>query len=501
MVLRKANRRIFINYQWRILLPTLGLLWIVVGALAFFQVHREQELRTRDMERMLDNLSASVIDAYENGQHLNPLMDFLNLYYNRSRYRGLHMTVYSDSGRMLANIGTPISFDLCDARMEDVENVADSVLCIHDGTLNDADTELFYFSTDRSTDGRIVVLTGMVQTAYVDSNLSKANVVWWFVIPLMLVASVLFYIFIHHIAQNVSLLNRFAYSIANGQHFEVTNEFPHDEFGQISRQLVKLYDEKDEAKRQSEHEHAVALNAIQEKARMKREMSNNISHELKTPVGIIKGYIDTILSTPDMDAATMRHFIERSQHNVDRLVDLLNDLSIVTRLEDGTRQISVTNVDFHDLVYTVSDDINHSPSMQTFRFTYSVPLNIVVRGNEEMLTRMLTNLIRNAAFHSGGTMCRLEYVDANDRYYIFRFYDDGQGVPNEALSKLFDRFYRVDKGRSRKQGSSGLGLSIVQNVVNSLGGAISVKNRSQGGLEYIFTLEKWTSTPRPDAGK
>ncbi|MDE7024552.1 MAG: HAMP domain-containing histidine kinase, partial [Paramuribaculum sp.] len=267
--------------------------------------------------------------------------------------------------------------------------------------------------------------------------------------------------------------------------------FPDDELGDVSCKLVQLYADKIEALEKSEREHRVALHAVEEKSRIKRQLTNNINHELKTPIGVIRGYIDTILSSDDMDDNTRTHFLLRAQKNVDRLCSLLNDVSTMTRLEEGSGSIPVTDVNIHDLVYTLANDISVTSLAGNLKFKYDLPLDCVVKGNASLLSGMISNLIKNAALHSRGSEIMFNIVSETSKYYTFAFFDNGTGVSEEHLPHLFERFYRVDAGRSRRVGGTGLGLSIVKNTVEALGGTISIRNRAAGGLEFVFTLEKW----------
>ena len=491
MALRRQNR-FFISYKWRVLLPSLGVMWAVIAALAVYQYSREQEYRATSLRKQLDLVSFNVVDAYENGMDLGQFKDFLRVFYENTDYNSLRVSVYTHTGDSLFTIGDAIPFVPKDV----ANNIVDTTLPENEREVNvrardDLGDEWFYYACVQSTDGKIVIFCAMPYTAYIDTSMSTANVIWWFIIPLAIVASVFVYIYVYHISKSVKLLRRFVDDAVSGRRFQGVDKFPHDEFGEISRNVIALYRDKVAAKEQSEKEHAVALNAIVERSRMKREMTNNINHELKTPVGIIKGYVDTIMDSPDMDMDQVRYFLKRTQGNVDRLCTLLNDISLVTRLDDGRRQLSVGDIDFHDLVFFLADDLKRSGALGAFKFDFDIPLNTHVCGNRDLLISVVTNLARNSSFHSQGTMCRLEYVEEDDRSYTFRFYDDGIGVPPESIPKLFDRFYRVDKGRSRKLGSCGLGLPIVKSVIKNLGGAISVKNRSTGGLEFIFTLPRW----------
>jgi signal transduction histidine kinase len=117
----------------------------------------------------------------------------------------------------------------------------------------------------------------------------------------------------------------------------------------------------------------------------------------------------------------------------------------------------------------------------------------IIKGNYTLLSGMLLNMIRNSAVYSRGTAIKLFLINENQNYYTFSFSDNGVGVPQEHIPHLFERFYRVDAGRSRKSGGTGLGLAIVKNTVTTLGGSISVRNGAEGGLEFVYSLPKWDS--------
>lgn len=294
-----------------------------------------------------------------------------------------------------------------------------------------------------------------------------------------------------HLSKNIALLRDFTNQVANNLPLTIkASQFPSDEIGEIFSQIIQIYQDKGVAVEQSEIEHHIAKHATEEKGRIKRQLTNNINHELKTPIGIIKGYIDTILGDPQMDATTQRHFIEQTQQHVARLCALLNDISTITRLDEAAI-IPTNDVNVHDVVYSISNDIKAMSITDKISFKHDIPLNCIVKANQGLLNEALLNLIRNAATYSHGTEMGLILDNENNDYYIFRFYDNGVGVEEKHLAHLFDRFYRIDIGRSRKSGGTGLGLPIVKNTIKSFGGDISVRNRVEGGLEFRFTLPKW----------
>ena len=298
------------------------------------------------------------------------------------------------------------------------------------------------------------------------------------------------WVFTAHQARNVTLLREFATRAATDREFIPMGDFPSDEIGDISRQVVAIYNSRMQANVRREREHVIALKAIEEKNTMRRVLTNNISHELKTPIGIVRSYLEMIASNPDMSAEERAHFLGKAQANVERLVSMMNDLSTMTRLEESNKKIPISDIDFHDLVFTLVEDLKQGDVLNSMDFLYNIPLDCHVYGNGELLIGVLTNLVRNSVAYSQGTQVGVKMIGRNDNFYTFSFYDNGVGVGEEHLVHLFERFYRIDTGRSRKVGGTGLGLPIVKSSINTMGGSITVRNREGGGLEFVFTLRR-----------
>lgn len=461
-----------------------------MGAMLIYQYRREMNYRMDSINSQLMLINRYVIDAYERDADLTPILDFLKKYLEDSMYDDVRVSIYNANGNLVDYIGAPIP------RMFNGKDPANELL--DNKQLQQyqekphSTSRLFYYSAAKSDDGKLYVRTGLPNTVNVSDSMSVAKGLWVFSIVVGLVCTLIVFFATRKISRNIILLHHFVTRAASGQEIDQTYQFPHDELGDISRQVVNLYKSRSEAVVQVEREHEIAMSAVEEKARIKNQLTNNINHELKTPIGIIKGYIDTILTDRDnMPDATKYKFLERAQANVDRLCGLLNDVSTMTRLEEGGEKIPVGEVDFHDLVFQLKNDFNSAYPDSKMTFSYNVPIGCKVKGNSNVLTSLLSNLIRNAMMHSRGTEMSLSLLGQTKDFYSFSFADNGIGVPPESIPHLFERFYRVDNGRSRKAGGSGLGLPIVRNVIMVLGGAISAKNRSTGGLEFIFTLPRW----------
>jgi signal transduction histidine kinase len=238
----------------------------------------------------------------------------------------------------------------------------------------------------------------------------------------------------------------------------------------------------------------ISINDIsinEEESRLKRQLTQNIAHELKTPVSSIQGYMETILANPDLPAEKLHSFVERSFLQSKRLSELLRDISTLTRLDEAPKLIEKEDVNLSRLIQHITGEQEAEITARKVLLKTDIDPDLTVKGNTSLLYSIFRNLLDNALAYAGdeveiGITCfRID----PDRCY-FSFYDTGVGIADEHLNRIFDRFYRVDKGRMRKLGGTGLGLAIVKNAIQLHGGTISAKNRPEGGLEFVFSLLK-----------
>lgn len=230
--------------------------------------------------------------------------------------------------------------------------------------------------------------------------------------------------------------------------------------------------------------------AEQEKNRLKRQLTNNINHELKTPVASIQVCLETLLSGINLSNEKRQELIEKCYVNNERLRRLLNDVSLITRMEDGSQLISKEPVIVNDILDEIAQELEIMPEDERLTLHLKFDEQIVVEGNLSLIGSIFRNLTENAIAYSGGKNLYIALIENNEQYCKILFEDDGCGVDNNQLSRLFERFYRVDKGRSRQMGGTGLGLSIVKHAVQFHGGTITVANRIGGGLRFVFSLSK-----------
>ncbi|WP_291558706.1 ATP-binding protein [Bacteroides sp.] len=238
----------------------------------------------------------------------------------------------------------------------------------------------------------------------------------------------------------------------------------------------------------------ISINDItqeEEQARLKRQLTQNIAHELKTPVSSIQGYLETILSNPNIPKDTVRTFLERSYAQSNRLTTLLRDISVLTRMDEAPEMMEREAVNLSLVVDNIINEVALGLEEKCIRVINLMPQALMVNGNHSLLYSIFRNLMDNAIAYAGTNIqITINCFREDDSFYYFSFSDSGIGVEEEHLTRLFERFYRVDKGRSRKLGGTGLGLAIVKNAVLFHGGTIFAKNAPNGGLEFVFTLQK-----------
>lgn len=229
----------------------------------------------------------------------------------------------------------------------------------------------------------------------------------------------------------------------------------------------------------------------EDKTRLKRQLTQNVAHELKTPVSSIQGYLETIVSNPDIDEETKDQFIQRCYAQSRRLSSLLADISTLNKLDDAPQGYEFEDVSILDLLSSIQRDTSMQMERNHVTFRALVDPDVVVRGNPSLLYSIFRNLTDNSIAYGGeGVSITVQILAEDPETYTFSFSDNGPGVASEHIPHLFERFYRIDKGRSRKMGGTGLGLAIVKNAVLLHQGKISVRLGAAGGLEFIFTLPK-----------
>jgi len=255
-----------------------------------------------------------------------------------------------------------------------------------------------------------------------------------------------------------------------------------DEFGFLIRDILKFSDRK-----------AKEIKKLNSRENYRRDFLGNVAHELKTPLFTVQGYLLTLIEGAAEDKEIRTKYLNRANNAIERLSEIVNDLDLITKLETNDLNLKPTTFNVITLIQKVFDLLEMQAKKRNIKLTldkfYDIPEYVL--ADEAKIEQVLINLIMNSIKYGipgGTTLVSLNYV--NDEKVAIHVTDNGEGIKKEDLPRLFERFYRADKSRSREQGGSGLGLSIVKHIIEAHEQTIKVKSKEGQGSTFYFTLDK-----------
>ena len=422
-----------VSYHRRLFLFFLSFLWLVIVCFIAFQYIREKQYKSDFLSAQLQMYNMNLVRQVDEGLQIEEYIED-----HVKPFDELRVSVISLGGNVVYDNKVPLdSLNNHNGRPE-VKAALSNGSGYHIGRHSESDGRLYFYSATKGD--RCVVRTAIPYS----SDLKELLEADWSFIFIIIAVSIL-----------VSFLSYFASR-------------------RLGRTIAKIN----------------LLHQEQEKNRLKRQLTNNINHELKTPVASIQICLETLLSGIELSDEKKMDLIERCYVNNARLRNLLNDVSLITRMEDGSQLIGKEPV----LLNTIMDEINKElkvvPENERMVLHANFNEEVHINGNLSLIGSIFRNLTENAIAYSGGKNIYITLLANDADSCTVSFEDDGRGVDPEKLPRLFERFYRIDKGRSRQVGGTGLGLAIVKHAVQFHGGIITVTNRPEGGLKFVFTLSK-----------
>lgn len=422
-----------LSFHKRLFLQLIAFSWAIVVCFIGFQYLREKEYKSDFLSAQLQQYNLHLLVAIEDGE-------------SYEEYIATHEKPMDDLRISLITLSGAVVYDntIPADSLGNHSNRPEIVDALHDGSgyhigrQSESDGREYFYSATRGE--RVIVRTAIPYSSTL-KDLLEAD--WSFLIVMISITlsmSVIAYFTTRKLGKDIERVNRFE--------------------------------------------------AEQEKNRLKRQLTNNINHELKTPVASIQVCLETLLSGISLSEEKRQELIERCYSNNERLRRLLADVSLITRMEDGSAFIGKEEVVINDILSEIAHELEIMPDDERMTLHTNFSERVMIGGNLSLIGSIFRNLTENAIAYSEGKNIYISLMANNDKECHIRFEDDGCGVENKQVSRLFERFYRVDKGRSRQKGGTGLGLAIVKHAVQFHGGTITASNRPNGGLRFDFTLKK-----------
>ncbi len=572
------NRRIFLYF--------FSIFFLMLAIISFFQFEREKEFRTEQLDQQLSTYNFTI---YRFIAERNPDWEMLEEYVHLFPDSTLRVTVIDSLGE--------VTFDSFVKKGTKLENHLDRPEIQMANILNNGKAIRHSVSTGKE----YYYLAHRFPIGYVRSALPynvslistlKANTFFlYFMFFVLVFAGLALYFISRNFSKSIDRLRNFIQKAEKEEIIEMDVEFPNDELGEISKNIVKLYklqlQTKDDVNKEREklikhlqisqeglgifssdkkeilanthfiqytnilsdqqsessdqifslpefadinvfikqgllhnelkrkklviekggrvfsvqcivfqdNTFEISINDItvqEHENEVKRHLTQNISHELKTPVSSILGYMESILENPEMDAERQRFFVERSFQQAQRLRDLLQDISTLNKMDEAKKLFEKENCNISEVINDVLNDVHLEIEQKDCKIQTNFQPEIIIKANRSLVYSIFRNLIDNTLTYAGEKLTiDISCYREDDQFLYFSFSDNGIGVSEEHFNRLFERFYRVDKGRSRKAGGTGLGLAIVKNAVVFHRGTISAKSVPGGGLSFIFSLRKF----------
>ena len=473
------------SFQRNLLLSIGGVFLLFAVCFSVYQYQREKMYKIDILHSRLQMYNYEMVQTLGEDSLTNNRL--FRDYVKHQNMEGLRVSIIDKNGRVL--------LDSYETNVDSLGNHLQRTeiqQALHDGNgydikrLSQSTHATYFYSA--TLFGNVIVRAAVPYSAELTRSLQADNTYIYYAASLTLLLGIVLYYITHRISRHIGYLREFAVKAEQGEQLdhELERRLPDDELGDISHTIIMLYWKL----RHSE----------EDKVRIKRQLTQNAAHELKTPASSIHGFLESILDHPEMPDDKKKHFLERCYAQSERMNKLLQDMSALTRLDEMDDNRTKTHDEYHpvnvlQVIQSALDDTALQLQDKGIKPSLNVPQHVEVQGDASLLYSIFRNLIDNAiAYATGASLLSISCTGIEHEgrhFYEFTVSDNGPGVEPQHLGHLFERFYRTDKGRSRKLGGTGLGLAIVKNAVAVHGGTTTAQLTPGGGLTIRFTLARF----------
>lgn len=446
---------------------------VFVGLFISFQQHRERDYRIDLLNTRLKDYNNGLFVANKDGLDTNATKQYIQ----EHPIPNLRVTIIDEEGWVVYdNKFEYQNIKHNHLQRKEISMAREAGYGYSVSRMSETMEKDYFYGANYYPKQKLYIRTALPYDAELNKMLASNKRYLYFAICLfLLLVAALTYI-TKRLNNNVKRLQNFAFRAEKGEHLDIrdADKFSKDELGEIASKIVSLYIRLQDTK--------------MEQTKLKKELTDNVAHELKTPTASIQGYLETILENTDMNPELKQEFLQRCYKQSLRLSALLDDISTLNKMDGGRINEERTEINIKQIIDNIKDDVSLALEKQNINFRNLVSVNTSLVGNYSLIYSIFRNLTDNAISYASATeICVRVLREDNEKYY-FEFRDNGVGVEEKHLQRLFERFYRVDKGRSRKLGGTGLGLAIVKNAVIQHGGEITASN--DHGLCFHFSLSK-----------
>lgn len=479
--------RLKFGYNTKIFILVAVVIALCECAFLAFQYSREQKYRRDQLNAQLMILNYQLLDHYQGGllnvEEWERTIDLPIVQ--------LRLSIFDTSGNVLYdNVGIDDSIDVLKlpAVKMAIESPDHRGYDYHgtDSPYND----YYYYAALR--EGDLIGRTGALgYSVDMSEFLNIDRTFIWYALLIYAVLLFLSFVVTMRTGQTLKRLLRFSQRAERGEEIYDSEVFPNNELGNIAHNIVLLYVKLQRTLAERDRQAAIAIREEQERARIKKEMTNNINHEIKTPVSAISLELDTLITQKDrLSEAQRDKLIMRCKANSERLLSMIQDILTLNRLDEGASAIQRELLSLRDVVDEVMDSVRAKLDDAGIQLKIDLPESMMMMGNASLLESIFRNLVANSIAYSGASKFYVKLQEEDEKGYRLIIGDNGTGIPEEHLEHLFDRFYRLEKGRTRSKGGTGMGLAIVKGAAEYHKGDITVRNVPSGGLEFTLSLAK-----------